>query len=40
MILDALHQKGYISSPANKNGLTENAAKLSEELLKELFVTA
>jgi Domain of unknown function (DUF6429) len=40
-ILDTLHQKGYISDPANKNKsvwITETGAKLSEELFKKLFV--
>ena len=40
-ILDALHEKGYISDPANKNKsvwLTETGAKLSEELFEKLFV--
>ena len=34
-ILDSLHEKGYISDPANKNKsvwLTDEGAKLSEEL--------
>lgn len=40
-ILDALHEKGYISDPANRNKsvwLTETGAKLSEELFGKLFV--
>jgi hypothetical protein len=39
-IMDSLHRKGYISDPANKNKsvwLTEEGAKLSEELLEKLF---
>ena len=39
-IMDSLHQKGYISDPANKNKsvwLTEAGAKLSEELFEKLF---
>jgi Domain of unknown function (DUF6429) len=38
--MDSLHQKGYISDPANKNKsvwLTEEGAKLSEELFERLF---
>jgi hypothetical protein len=41
-VLDALHEKGYISDPANKNKsvwLTETGARLSEELFEKLFVT-
>jgi uncharacterized protein DUF6429 len=41
-VLDTLHQKGYISDPANKNKsvwLTETGAKLSEKLFEKLFVT-
>jgi Domain of unknown function (DUF6429) len=39
-IMDSLHQKGYISDPANKNKsvwLTDTGAKLSEELCEKLF---
>ena len=39
-IMDSLHQKGYISDPANKNKsvwLTETGAKLSEKLFEKLF---
>lgn len=39
-ILDSLHEKGYISDPANKNKsvwLTDEGAKLSEELFEKLF---
>jgi len=39
-VMDALHQKGYISDPATKNKsvwLTEEGAKLSEELFEKLF---
>jgi len=39
-VLDALHQKGYISDPTTKNKavwLTEKRAKLSEELFEKLF---
>lgn len=42
-ILDTLHQKEYISDPANKNKsvwMTETGAKLSEELFEKLFVAA
>lgn len=42
-ILDSLHEKGYISDPATKYKsvcLTEEGAKLSEELFKKLFATA
>ena len=38
--MDSLHQKGYISDPATKNKsvlLTEEGAKLSEELFGKLF---
>jgi hypothetical protein len=41
-ILDALHEKAYISDPANKNKsvwLTETGARLSAELFEKLFVT-
>ena len=41
-VLDALHEKGYISDPANKNKsvwLTEAGAGLSEELFEKLFIT-
>ena len=36
----SLHAKGYISDPANKNKsvwLTDEGAKLSEELFEKLF---
>ena len=39
-ILDSLYEKGYISDPANKNKsvwLTDEGAKLSEELFEKLF---
>jgi Domain of unknown function (DUF6429) len=39
-IMNALHQKGYISDPVNKNKsvwLTDTGAKLSEQLFKKLF---
>ncbi|OLB28560.1 MAG: hypothetical protein DMG41_11430 [Acidobacteria bacterium] len=39
-IMDSLHEKGYISDPANKNKsvwLSEKGAKLSEKLLEKLF---
>ena len=39
-ITDSLHEKGYISDPANKNKsvwLSERGAKLSEELFEKLF---
>jgi Domain of unknown function (DUF6429) len=39
-VMDALHEKGYISNPATKNKsvwLSEEAAKLSEELFEKLF---
>ena len=39
-VMDSLHQKGYISDPANKNKsvwLTDGGAKLSEELFDKLF---
>ena len=39
-ILDSLHEKGYISDPVNKNKsvwLTDEGAKLSEELFEKLF---
>jgi Domain of unknown function (DUF6429) len=39
-IMDALHEKGYISNPASKNKsvwLTETGAKLSEELFGKLL---
>jgi len=38
--MDSLHQKGYISDPANKNKsvwLTDEGAKLSEKLFEKLF---
>ena len=39
-VMDALHEKGYISNPATKNKsvwLSEEGAKLSEELFEKLF---
>jgi hypothetical protein len=39
-IMDSLHEKGYISEPANKNKsvwLSEKGAKLSEKLFEKLF---
>jgi hypothetical protein len=39
-VMDALHDKGYISNPATKNKcvwLSEEGAKLSEELFEKLF---
>jgi hypothetical protein len=39
-IMDSLHEKGYISDPANKNKsvwLSEKGAKLSEKLFEKLF---
>ena len=39
-VMDALHEKGYISNPATKNKsvwLSEEGAKLSEELFAKLF---
>jgi hypothetical protein len=39
-IMDSLHEKGYISDPANKNKsvwLSEKGAKLSETLFEKLF---
>ena len=39
VILDSLHEKGYISDPANKNKsvcLTDEGAMLSEELFEKL----
>ena len=42
-VMDSLHQKGYISDPATKNKsvwLTEEGAKLSEELFDKLFAAA
>jgi len=39
-VMDSLHKKGYISDPATKNKsvlLTEEGAKLSEELFEKLF---
>jgi hypothetical protein len=39
-VMDALHEKGYISDPATKNKsvwLSEEGAKLSEELFEKLF---
>jgi len=39
-IMDSLHEKGYISDPANKNKslwLFEKGAKLSEKLVEKLF---
>jgi uncharacterized protein DUF6429 len=41
-VLNALHEKGYISDPASKGKsvcLTDIGAKLSEELFEKLFVT-
>jgi hypothetical protein len=39
-VMNALHQKGYISDPATKAksvALTEEGAKLSKELFEKLF---
>jgi hypothetical protein len=39
-IMDSLHEKGYISDPANKNKsvwLSEKGAKLSKRLVEKLF---
>ena len=39
-VLDRLHEKGYISSPKSKAksvALSEEAAKLSEQLFKNYF---
>jgi hypothetical protein len=39
-VMDALHEKGYISDPATKNKsvwLSEEGAELSEELFEKLF---
>ena len=39
-IMDSLHEKSYISDPANKNKsvwLSEEGAKLSKELLEKFF---
>jgi Domain of unknown function (DUF6429) len=39
-VMDALHEKGYISNPATKNKsvwLSDEGAKLSEELFENLF---
>jgi hypothetical protein len=39
-VMDALHEKGYISNPATKNKsvwLSEKGAELSEELFEKLF---
>jgi len=39
-VMDALHEKGYISNPATKNKsvcLSEEGAKLSEELFEKFF---
>jgi len=39
-VMDALHEKGYISNPATKNKsvwLSEEGARLSEELFENLF---
>ena len=39
-IMDSLHEKGYISDPANKNKsvwLSEKGVKLSEKLFEKLF---
>jgi len=41
-VMDSLHQMGYISDPATKNKsvwLTEEGAKLSEELFQKLFAS-
>ena len=40
-VLDRLHIKGYISNPksrAKSVGLTDEGAKLSEELFKKYFI--
>lgn len=40
-VMDRLHQKGYISDPATKSKsvlLSDEGAKLSEELFEKLFV--
>ena len=39
-VMDALHEKGYISNPATKNKsvwLSDEGARLSEELFEKLF---
>lgn len=39
-VMDALHDKGYISDPATKNKsvwLSEEGARLSEQLFEKLF---
>ena len=39
-VMDALHEKGYITNPATKTKsvcLTEEGAKLSAELFEKLF---
>ena len=39
-IMNSLHEKGYISDPANKNKsvwLSEKGAKLSKRLFEKLF---
>ena len=39
-VMDALHEKGYISNPATKNKsvwLSEEGAELSEKLFEKLF---
>ncbi len=39
-VMDALHEKGYISNPATKNKsvwLSDEGAKLSEELFEKRF---
>jgi hypothetical protein len=39
-VMDALHEKGYISNPATKKKsvwLSEEGLKLSEELFEKLF---
>ena len=39
-VMDALHEKGYISNPATKNKsvwLSQEGVKLSEELFEKLF---
>jgi hypothetical protein len=42
-MMDQLHEKGYISDPATKNKsvwLSEEGAKLSEELFRKLFASS
>jgi hypothetical protein len=39
-VMDAVHEKGYMSDPATKNKsvwLSEEGARLSEELFERLF---